>query len=138
MYGCVLMMPFNQISSLADAGQLVVMCVLLVQVFLSFVWVRINKPNRLWEVPVIVFTFHGLVYYSFSILQGFGINPFTYLTVVFFTEWSVILRLHFVLSIAVLTYFRIDWNKLLFTLKHDIQTINNKLYALVGKIKWKI
>lgn len=56
--------------------------------------IRANRKTWLWQLPMLIWMIHTLIFYGVIILDTFEIVDVHVYSVIVFSTWSAILRLH--------------------------------------------
>jgi hypothetical protein len=88
--------------------QIVGLLVLFVTIVLYIYWVRHNRRYVLWLIPLLAWLFHGAIFYAVTVFGN--LNGLVVPNIIFFTDWSSIVRLQGYLammmySVALIIYY---------------------------------
>ena len=95
--------------------QWVILLLSTVNFVLSHYWIFQNKKKWRYSLPILLFSFHSIIFYTVLKLEVSNLFVRPYYE--FFTDWSVILRLQVVLSVTLILTLLIDWGELWKTLR---------------------
>lgn len=94
----------NRIIEVTQFGIWIVIVILLVS---ELQWAHYNRGRWAYIIPTVFLAIHGLIFYShvLAVALGWVAHPLARL---FFTNWSVALRLHEYITLVVMSRFRLS------------------------------
>ena len=94
----------SRIIEVTRFGVWIVIVILLVS---ELQWAHYNRGRWAYIIPTVFLAIHGLIFYSYvlAVAVGWVVHPLARL---FFTNWSVALRLHEYITLVVMSRFRLS------------------------------
>ena len=95
------------LSEIIDVTQFGVWVVIVILLVSEIQWAYYNKSRWAYIIPTVFLATHGLIFYSYvlAVALGWVSHP---LVRIFFSNWSVALRLHEYITLVVMSRFRLS------------------------------